>query len=461
MFLKSKLFSSIPIRLATLYSLIFAFLFGSIFTVVYFWVENYIREIEDQWLVQEAKQILEGEPNFEELAQRMKDQANAYGNQQIFYCLRNQEGVSVVQSSSSTWQEIVQETSYFVRKEKNLAFEFVTVGSRTSPVRNLYYPLKSGMILQVSYSLQNSSQFLNRLLSLSYYVFPLTIIIFWCLGFFMLKGTLKPMQIMTQIAQQVSADNLKKRIPLSGSQNELDELAHTLNQMLDKISNLVSNIQEMCENLAHDVRTPITRIQGIAEVALLKERAPHEYPEVLQDCLTECERLLSLLNTILDISEVEARIIAIKKERISLSSFLEDIIEMFEDIAQHQGVQLTYTPLPQDCFISGDRRHLQRAIINLLDNAIKYTKKGEVVVKVEEQDSCVCISIKDTGIGIKEKDLPQIFRRFYRSDSSRSLPGAGLGLSLANAIISAHAGTISVQSQVGQGSLFQVQLKIS
>ncbi|RPJ04685.1 MAG: hypothetical protein EHM36_09520 [Deltaproteobacteria bacterium] len=240
--------------------------------------------------------------------------------------------------------------------------------------------------------------------------------------------------------------------------DEIDQLATTFNQMLDRIQTLLAEIKEMSENIAHDLRSPITRIRGIAEVTLTTARSTGEFESMAASTIEECDRLLDMINTMLMISKTESGIGKLSREEVDVASLVRDACELFEPMAEDKGVTLRCNA-PERSLLIGDNRLIQRMLSNLIDNAIKYTPAGgSVTVFVSENESQVLLSVKDTGIGISPDELPRVFERFYRCDQSRSQSGIGLGLSLARAIAQAHSGDITATSVPNQGSTFTVTL---
>jgi signal transduction histidine kinase len=233
----------------------------------------------------------------------------------------------------------------------------------------------------------------------------------------------------------------------------------TFNQMLDRIEKLVTEVKEMSDNIAHDLKSPITRIRGLAEVTLTTGKTPGDYENMTASTIEECDRLLDMINTMLLISKTESGVDKLAQDKMDLSEIARSACDLFGPMAEDNGVTLTCnTPHPSP--LLGESRMIQRMLANLLDNAIKYTPSGgTVTVSVSENEKKdLVVTVRDTGIGISESDLPRIFDRFYRCDQSRSKPGIGLGLSLARAIARAHQGEITVTSCLNQGSTFAITL---
>jgi signal transduction histidine kinase len=275
----------------------------------------------------------------------------------------------------------------------------------------------------------------------------------------MARRALAGVETVTQTARQISEGSLKERVPVKKHGVEIDQLAITFNQMLDRIQTLVSGIKEMSDNIAHDLKSPITRIRGISEVTLTTEGSLKDYESMAASTIEECDRLLDIINTMLVISKTEAGVNKLDVEEVDIAGVVRDACDLFQLPAEDKGLALA-CHIPARSHILGDIRLIQRMIANLLDNAIKYTPSGGTVdVSVNSEDNqSVVVAVKDSGIGIVEEDLSRIFERFYRCDPSRSQAGIGLGLSFARAIARAHGGDITVTSATNQGSKFTVTL---
>jgi signal transduction histidine kinase len=250
-------------------------------------------------------------------------------------------------------------------------------------------------------------------------------------------------------------------VPVTGRGEEIDRLAITFNNMLERIQELIKGMKEMIDNIAHDLRSPLTRIRGIAETTIITAGSVSDYEAMTGNIIEECDRLISMINTMLDISEAEAGVSRLDMTEINISELVRNACELFQPIAEDRGTSLI-SDLETDIYIYADNQKLQRVIANLLDNALKYTRKGgTVTVSSDQNEQDITVSFADNGIGISEEDLPHIFKRFYRCDRSRSQAGIGLGLSLVQAIVHAHGGKISVTSLPDKGSTFTLTLPIN
>jgi signal transduction histidine kinase len=240
--------------------------------------------------------------------------------------------------------------------------------------------------------------------------------------------------------------------------DEIEKLATTFNKMLDRIQDLIAGIREMTDNIAHDLRSPIARIRGIAEVTLTTGKSIKDYEVMAASTIEESDRLLAMVNTMLDISEIEAGIGKIPMAMFDVTKMITRACELFQPIADNNHVDVILK-MPHSCYLNGNIQMFQRIVANLIDNALKYTQpKGIVTISVNEDNQKVIISFKDTGPGISENDLKNIFRRFYRGDQSRAQEGTVLGLSMVRAVLNAHGGDIIVTSEPDKGSTFTVTM---
>jgi heavy metal sensor kinase len=319
--------------------------------------------------------------------------------------------------------------------------------------------LSPAVIVQIGQAMEGQARLLDAFKRIFIITMSFLIVVAAGVGWFMARRAVSGIEAVTQTAQKISAGSLEERVPVKPRGDEIDQLATTFNRMVDRIQTLLTEIKEMNDNIAHDLKSPVTRIRGTAEVTLTTGTSVEDYENMAASTIEDCDRLLDMINTMLLISKTEAGVETPASEQVEVSALIRQACELFGPIAEDKNVTLSYAAT-EKTFVSGDARLLQRMLSNILDNAVKYTTPGgKVEVSlIGAKNRNLTISVRDTGIGISKADLPRIFERFYRCDQSRSLPGTGLGLSLARAIARAHGGDITVTSTVNQGSNFTITL---
>ena len=277
-------------------------------------------------------------------------------------------------------------------------------------------------------------------------------------GIFLTRSTLKPLRDLRDAVRRIlQTGQTDDRVPVYGTDDAVDELSHLFNAMLARITTLIHAMRNALDHVAHDLRTPMTRLRVTAESALASHD-PAEHREALSDCLEESERVLSMLTTLMDISEAETGTMRLNVSPVELARLAGEVRDLYEDSADAAGITFN-VDVPAGLVVNADRDRLRQALANLVDNAIKYTPRGgRVELQASSDHRTVQIRVSDTGSGISEQHLPRIFDRLYRGDQSRATRGLGLGLSLVRAYVEAQGGAVTVTSSPGRGSSFTITL---
>jgi heavy metal sensor kinase len=444
--------------------------YGGIFTVsscvafllFYTLITSFIREQTDQELLSQVNRFstLLSAEGVEAVKGVAVIEAQAAGVKKVFFRLLSLNGQAFSSSNMSYWKDIlISETALReLLRGSSHVFETISIRDRQEKVRILYAMISPSIILQVGQAMESYSRFLDAFKGIFITTMTFLIVLAAGVGWFMARRAVSGVEVVTRTAQKISAGTLEERVPVKARGDEVDQLATTFNQMLDRIQTLLTEIKEISDNIAHDLRSPITRIRGIAEVTLTTGKSLNDYENMAASTIEECDRLLDMINTTLMISKTESGVDKLSHEEIDLAALVQEACELFKPTAEDKGISLSLD-IPKPIHFMGDIQMIQRMISNLLDNAIKYTpSRGSVTVLMNEKDTQVVVSVKDTGCGISPKDLPHIFERFYRCDQSRSQSGIGLGLSLARAIARAHGGDITADSILNQGSTLTITL---
>ncbi|HUY90117.1 MAG TPA: heavy metal sensor histidine kinase [Pirellulales bacterium] len=277
-------------------------------------------------------------------------------------------------------------------------------------------------------------------------------------GLLLSRQALRPVAASIATAQRLNPQELSARLPRSGADDELDRLAATINDLLDRLAADHAQIIRFTADASHELRSPLGAMRAAVEVALQQSRSADEYREVLASLGEQCERLTALVNKLLLLARADAGQAEVRFVAVDLAALVEEVAELYQPLAEDRGVQLVWRT-QSGIEIEGDPGWLRQLAINLIDNAIKFAAPGGcVTLRLETAGDHVRFAVSDTGIGIAPDRLPHVFERFYQVDAARSAGGHGLGLSICRWIAQIHGGTIDAESRLGEGTTFTVRL---
>jgi signal transduction histidine kinase len=317
--------------------------------------------------------------------------------------------------------------------------------------------LENGDILQVGMSNKNRLKTLYRFRRLFFTGMIPLIVVCFILGIILSTQTLTPLRHIIKTVENIDIGKMDSRVPRTGTGDELDELARLFNEMLEKINRLIQGMKDSLDNLAHDLRTPLTRLRNISENALFTLPAQGSGREAHESILEESERIMSMMDTLMDISEAETGVMNLKRKDMPLTELVYPIYDLYLMVAEAKRITMSYH-IPPSLKIFADPDRIGQVVANLLDNAIKFTPEGGTVrLSAHANHPNTVIEVCDTGVGIPTHDMDRIWDRLYRGDRSRSQKGLGLGLSLVKAIVTAHEGSIDVVSDTS-GTSFSLSL---
>jgi heavy metal sensor kinase len=290
---------------------------------------------------------------------------------------------------------------------------------------------------------------------------PLLLLVAATGGYWLSRRALVPVDAIVGTARQIGGANLSSRLEKLNTGDELQRLSDTLNQMLDRIESAFRRVTEFTADASHELRTPVSLIRTEAELALRRPRGEEQYQEALQHILREAERTSGLIEELLTLARADSGRESLKMRAVSVHQLLREAADDWRSVAQISNLDFRDELGSGELFVMADENALRRVIHILLDNAFKYTTSpGTVSLALEKMNEMAVIAVRDTGVGIAPGDQVKIFERFYRVDKARSreTQGAGLGLSIARWIVQQHGGVISVESELGRGAAFYVEV---
>ncbi len=458
MFLKNPklLFKSNSFKIITWYTVFFVLSSLAVNIYAYSVISSYIyeqsrAEVEED--IHELKEIYEHD-GVEALSEDVFEDAN----DPFFVRLVTSNGESPILRIPEDWENINPE---YVKQtilpiQDGWANVVDAIQDEEYEIRTLQ--LAEGSALQIGQTMDKREELLSKIKKVYLFAIIPIILLGYLGGLFIADRALSPIrQIINTLDSIVSNAKVDVRVPEQHTDKLHDELVSLFNTMLGRIETLIKGMRDVLDNVAHDLRTPITRLRGSAEVALQSDSA-EDLHEALVDCIEESERIQIMLNTLMDVSEAETGTMKLNPEKINVVPVIDDVVDLYSYVAEEKDITVQ-TGFPKELYVIADSNRIRQVLANLLDNAIKYTPSGgRVDIEAHRNEQEVQITVKDTGVGISEAELDNIWDRLYRGDKSRTQRGLGLGLSLVKAIVGAHRGYVEVLSTPGAGSVFSVHL---
>jgi len=308
---------------------------------------------------------------------------------------------------------------------------------------------------------EDIKQALDRLLRTLLIAVPLTLVAAGGGGVFLVRRALKPVDEMTQKARSIEERDLSQRIEVK-TKDELGRLATTLNEMIARLEKAFKRQQQLTSDASHELRAPLAIIEAESTLTLQKDRTRNDYRQSLETISQEAHRMSHIVDQLLALARADSGKEKIPLRKVNLSRLVARLSSDVEMLCRDKGLSYELGQM-ENLVVKGDRVKLRQLLLNILDNAIRYTPRGgKISVSIRPEGEMAVVSVSDTGIGIPPEDLPHIFVRFYQVDKARSRVegGSGLGLAIAKHIAESHGGKIEAESRVGMGSTFQVWLPL-
>ncbi|TCR85287.1 ATP-binding protein [Rhizobium sp. BK376] len=424
-----EIFRTTSFRLALAFLLLFGAAAALLFVFVDWQMHDFLDRRSDEWLQREMQSIqrLPVAEITTRLTLRAKDGPSSERPFSLFDDKRQLIAGNAV--------------AFPLEPEFEIPFDFANRASaRTEHYRGLLHRLPDGGALLIAQSLQEQREFREMLENATLFASLATAL----LGLFGAGGiglaSMKRLDAISDAATRIMKGDLKQRLPTGRAGGDIDRLATVVNHMLDEIERLMHEVKGVCDSIAHDMRTPLTRLLASLERARRRATSVEDYSQAVEESLEEVQGILKTFSALLRISEVEDGLRRSGFVELDLKTIVRDAVEFFEPAAEERGVALNLLDGgPKPATALGDPSLIFEAIANLIDNAIKFTSEGgSATVRIENGQKDIVVSVEDTGIGIRPEDAEAVLRRFYRAERSRHAPGNGLGLSLVSAIARLH-----------------------
>ena len=456
---KNKSAWSIAATLTATTGAIIAFGTFTAFVTAYYVLAEQMMVNSDRYLKFELREFEEiyRTGGFIALDAEFRRQAEAQGTKRIFMCVVDRNGSRVLSSDLSLWGPAADWNEDWPLPDET-RYRTVPAGESARTARRGERAIAPNLVAMLGVLTIKQDLFLSRVRVEYLTLFGIVLSVCVLGAWYAARRATRGIKVLTQAAQEIANGALGHRIADSGFGVEADHMATVFNQMVDRIEMLLFEARTMSDNIAHELRSPLTRLRFVAEDAATTEETSPDCRELASIAVEECDSLLSIMNSMLEISQMQTGLSPAVFQDIDCSKIAAETCEMFQTVAEDKKIDLR-TGLLEPISVKGDAIRLQHAVSNLVDNALKFTEAGgTITVSVGSENGQATITVRDTGLGIDECDLPHVFERFYRGDRTRAMKGNGLGLGLVQAVVSMHEGTVTVESKPGAGSTFTVRL---
>ena len=388
--------------------------------------------------------LLHPEQNLPFLRKEFADKLQSFGSDNIYFRFRAPDG-SVFESNE-------------LRKGGGGADSGLsTVTEGGQKFRVMKQPLFDGSVIEAGRSLHSIDERLTAYTRIFLMCLAAVLMFGAGAGYLIAWKLTAGIERVSDAARRIAGGDLSQRVKLRHEADEVDQLVDAFNAMSENNEALVTELRTVTDDIAHDLRTPLTRMRGLAEVTAAGDTDPDGFREMCGSVAEECDSMMQLINEMLEITRTESSINRLERTEFSLTELIRQAGSLFCELAEDRGIRLEVSIPEQEIILRADKVKIQRLVANLLDNALKFTPaNGTVSLSLTERDGAPVIAVRDSGCGIAPDDAEKIFKRFYRCDASRTLPGNGLGLAMVQAIANAHHARIELESAPRAGSSFSV-----
>jgi len=458
---------SLAVRLSVWFASLFAIGFSAIFGLLYWTLARQLERRDYEALQLRLQQYADiyAASGLDGLRGRVAEDSQGPHVRSLFIRLVGREGAVVWGKIPPDWIEAdarriaVPDGWGGWREERNYTLRVPRDEEQDLAVAGRVLP--DGRLLQLARSTDARAVFLAPLRRTFLWIGGAVVVIGFAGGVVTARRATKPLRDVIATARRIIATGaLDARVPSPKRDDDVAELVRAFNTVLDKNASLLRAMREALDNVAHDLRTPLTRLRGTAELALQAE-AEATRQDALADCVEQADDVLKLLRALMEISEAEAGMLRLEKTPCDLGELARAAADLYVEVAESKGIALAVevdAPVP----VLADATRLRQAIANLVDNAVKYTPSGgRVKVRAHPEKDTAVVSVVDSGPGVPLADQPRVWERLYRGDTSRSERGLGLGLSLVRAIVEAHGGTATLRNAPEGGAVFELRVPLN
>lgn len=465
----TTLFHTLRFRVAAWCALVLALVLTTLGSLLYGIVRYQLLRHHDEALHEAARsveQVLSEEPDCERLTPEQKERLERIGHLVLFHEVEGQGRVFYRSPDAAGLPIPIRASASVASMGDRGWFETVSAEGALLRIYSRPYRARSGR-RGIVHVVENLGDVVAPLASLRLALLlmaPLAVLVSALGGYWLAGRALAPVDAVTRLAREIEASSLSSRLPAPKAPDEIGRLVDTFNQMIARLQESFESMRRFTADASHELRGPLTTMRGSIDVALARPREGGEYCDVLQSLGEDVDRLRSIVEDLLVLARADAGRVVLEKSPVRLDVVASEVAESFLTVACERGLSLS-ADCPHPVLVNGDERWLRQLVVNLVDNAVKFSAAtgigapGWIRVEVTGADGAVRLCVSDSGPGIPEKALDRVFDRFYRADVARpyrGTEGCGLGLAIAAWIAEAHGGTIRAENQPGGGSRFTV-----
>lgn len=437
---------SIRFRIIILFSSILIIAIGVIFSSFYIFTNKIIYQEVDKELSLHSHNL------------------DQFGNVPTMVTVQLDQNGNVTKSSVDFNSSTMLFSNLFKIAQKNRSITFINQSMGNTPMRFLIKPTwtddKLTEVLLVAHPIEAIQKSLNSLMSTLAFIFIIFILPVILGAIVFTQKIIKPISSVIQNMDDITTENLEMRLPNPKSNDEIEKLTLTFNNLLDRLHQSFKRERQFIEDIAHELKTPIATLKGGIELTLSKDRSNTEYKRTLKETLIDTDRISKLVSNLLDLAWVGMSQNTLNNKQFNLSEVTNDLAQIALKLGLQKNIVVNID-IDKNIKIYGDESKISRAILNLIDNAIKYTSSYKnVLISLKQLKRTIILTIRDEGVGISKSDLEHVFERFYRGSKTAKTLGSGLGLAIAEGIIKTHNGDIKIVSKIGKGTIVKVILPI-